>query len=75
MTTNKRRWRMWECFQGQHRHERAANAVAWLKKKGFKARRLVTRPEHLSSGHIHIVVLCTFDELCKLAGIERRKQI
>ena len=69
MSTNKRRWRMWECFQGQHRHEKAVNEIAKLMEKGFKAKRLVTRPEHLSSGHIHIVVLCTFQELCQLAGI------
>lgn len=40
-----------------------------LRKKGFEAKRWAPRPEHLKSGHFHIVVLCTFDELCQFSGI------
>ena len=72
MTSNKRRWRLWECFQGPNRVEKAAQEMFKLRNKGFKAKVWRTRPEHYYSGHIHIVVLCTFDELLKLAGIERK---
>lgn len=81
MVTNKRRWRLWTCIQvdpnSAMKMRRAKNKmrreIKALQEKGFKAKRGVTRLEHLTSGHFHIWVLCTFNELCKLAGIPNRK--
>ena len=64
-----KRWRLWSCCVGQHREQKAAEELKKLREKGFEAKVWAPRPEHKTSGHIHIVVLCTFDELCKLAGI------
>lgn len=67
-----RRWRLWTCIMGSeaHRAVEAREEIAWLESKGFKAKIWAPRPEHKTSGHTHIVVLCTFEELCGLAGIE-----
>lgn len=67
-----KRWRLWICCMGQHRKKKAAEELKKLREKGFRAKVWMPRPEHKTSGHIHIVVLCTFDELCKLAGITPR---
>jgi len=66
-----RRWRLWRCIEGSenHRHVEAREEIAWLELKGFKAKIWAPRPEHKTSGHTHIVVLCTLEELCRLAGI------
>ena len=68
-----RRWRLWACFQEEAREEKAAKEINYLRSKGFRAKRWATRPEHYTSGHIHIVVLSTFDELLELAGIAPRR--
>lgn len=78
MTTNKRRWRLWTCFEGdpnsktemRNCHSKMEKEIEALQKKGFKAKRWAPRPEHYWSGYFHVVVLCTFDELCKLGGIQ-----
>ena len=67
-----RRWRLWGCFLGEHREQKASEAILKLRKKGFRAKRWAPRPEHYTSGHIHIVVLSTLDELFQLAGIEKK---
>jgi len=72
MTKGKtRRWRLWRCIEGStaHRQVEAKEEIAWLDLKGFKAKIWAPRPEHKTSGHTHIVVLSTFEDLCKLAGI------
>lgn len=67
-----RRWRLWHCFKGPYnaRMVDAREEIAWLDLKGFKAKIWAPRPEHKTSGHTHIVVLCTLEEKCKLAGVE-----
>lgn len=57
---------------GQHRRRKAKEEMAILEKKGFKTKIWAPLPEHKTSGHIHIVVLSTFDELCELAEIQPR---
>ncbi|MBA7554344.1 hypothetical protein ES705_46958 [subsurface metagenome] len=72
MTKKPRRWRLWRCIQEgseNHRQVEAREEIAWLDLKGFKAKIYAPLPEHKTSGHTHIVVLCTFEELCMLAGI------
>jgi len=70
MSARRRRWRLFSCFMGQHRERRANALIEEMESKGFKAKAWAPRPEHKTSGHTHIVVLCTFEELCKLAGIK-----
>lgn len=70
-----RRWRLFKCFQNDSENARRVDArelISWLELKGFKAKVWAPRPEHKTSGHIHVVVLCTFEELCKLGGIPVR---
>lgn len=64
-----RRWRLWSCSMGKNRKEEAQKDIEYLASKGFHAKVFAPRPEHKTSGHIHVVVLCTFEELCRLAGI------
>lgn len=67
--TKPRRWLFWDCFQGENREKEAAEAIKYLENKGFKAKIWAPRPEHKTSGHIHVVVLCTLPELRKLGGV------
>jgi hypothetical protein len=64
-----RRWRFWACFQDDDREEKAREEIGLLKRRGFGAKVWAPLPEHKTSGHIHIVILSTFDQLCDLAGI------
>ena len=64
-----RRWRLWSCSMGKNREQTAQEAIKYLESKGFNAKVWAPLPEHKTSGHIHVVVLCTFKELCKLARI------
>lgn len=74
MVTNKKRWRLWACFEGPGSEKKGCDEIRVLLKKGFKAKRWATRPEHYTSGHFHVSVLCTFEELCKLGGFEIKKR-
>jgi len=71
MRKKPRRWHLWRCILGKvnHRLVEAREEIAWLESKGFKAKIHAPLPEHKTSGHTHIVVLCTFEDKCKLAGI------
>lgn len=64
-----RRWRLWSCSTGKNQKDEAQKEIEYLTSKGFRAKVFAPRPEHKTSGHIHVVVLCNFEELCKLAGI------
>jgi len=64
-----RRWRFWACFESIFRDKMAREEIAYLESKGFKAKIWAPLPQHKTSGHIHVVVLCTLDELIKLAGV------
>ena len=67
-----KRWRLWTCVEGKDRHAKVLEEIKQLENQGHKAKVWAPRPEHAISGHLHIVVLATFRELCKLAGIEDR---
>ena len=67
-----RRWRLFECFMGKHREARASELILDMRKKGFRAKVWAPLPQHYTSGHIHVVVLCTLDEKLELAGITPR---
>jgi len=67
-----KRWRLWRCIVGMGVNARRVEAneeIEWLKHKGFKAKVWAPRPEHKTSGHTHIVVLCMFHELEKLSDL------
>jgi hypothetical protein len=67
-----KRWRLWRCIQGSEPHRRveAREEIAWLELKGYKAKIWTPLPQHKTSGHTHVVILCTFTELCTLQGID-----
>lgn len=68
-----RRWRLWKCIQSKPTcllaRIEAREEIVRLERKGFKAKIHAPLPEHKTSGHTHVVVLCTLEEKCKLAGI------
>jgi len=67
-----KRWRFWHCLVGDSLNSRLVDAreeIWWLEGKGFKAKIWAPRPEHKTSGHTHIVVLSTFNELSELSGL------
>jgi len=51
---------------GQHRERKAGELIGSMAAKGFKAKIWAPLPEHKTSGHIHVVVLCTLEEKVKL---------
>lgn len=67
-----KRWRLWHCIEGSEPHRRveAKEEIAWLELKGYKAKIWAPLVQHKKSNHTHIVVLSTFKEFCKLAGID-----
>ena len=65
-----RRWRFWCCFQGEDRIERANAEIKEIEARGFKAKVWAPLPQHKTSGHTHIVILCTLNELLKLVGVK-----
>lgn len=67
-----RRWRLWSCIMGKRREEKAELEIDYLKRKGFKAKINAPLPRHKTSGHTHIVVLATLDELLSLTGVKRK---
>jgi len=43
--------------------------IAWIEAKGFKAKVWAPLPQHRTSGHTHIVVLATQEELLNLTDL------
>ena len=67
-----KRWRLWHCIVGMGanaRHVETNEEIRWIELKGFKAKVWAPLPQHRTSGHTHIVVLCTFKQLCSLGGL------
>jgi flagellar biosynthesis regulator FlaF len=66
------RWRLWRCIEGSdnERHTEAKEEIYRLNSMGFEAKVWSPLIQHLTSGHTHIVVLATFNEFCRLAGID-----
>ena len=64
-----RRWHFWDCFQGDDREEAAESEIYALKCAGYAAKIWAPLPQHKTSGHTHVVVLCTTNELLRLAGL------
>lgn len=73
-----RRWRLWCCFTGCPDcglidQATVKKELHRLHGKGFRAKVWAPLPRHKHSGHVHVVVLTTFQEFCQLAHIEPRK--
>lgn len=67
-----RRWHFWACFQGPEREKEAQECIEELAQEGRKARIWAPRPEHKTSGHVHVVALISKEEL--FATIDRWRQ-
>ena len=72
-TKKVRRWRFWACFQGEDRERKAREEIKAIELEGCKAKIWAPLPQHKTSGHTHIVVLCTLYEKLELAGIPKRE--
>lgn len=81
--TKPRRWRMVKCFiAGIHeipskkeREEKANLFIKTMNELGFKTKIYAPLPEHQTSGHTHVTVLCNFEELCTIGGINESFKI
>ena len=60
--SNARRWRLFYCYMEEDREAKADAFINKMAKAGFKAKVWCPLPQHKTSGHIHVVVLCTLDE-------------
>ena len=70
-----RRWRLVRCFMGEPkeiREEKARNFIANLAEDGFKAKIHAPLPEHKTSGHTHVVALCTIEEKLLIGGVFKK---
>lgn len=70
-----RRWRLIKCFEGEPkevREEKARKLIADLAEDGFKAKIYAPLPEHKTSGHTHVVALCTLEEKLLIGGIFKK---
>jgi len=61
-----RRWRKWSCRFGENRYEETQEDIAALSRIGFEAKIWAPLPQHKTTGHVHVSVLCNQDELNKL---------
>lgn len=58
-----KRWRFWECFQGEDREQKAQAEIDYLKTKGYPAKIWAPLPQHKTSGHTHVVFLISREDL------------
>jgi len=54
------------------REERARKFIADLAEDGFKARIYAPLPRHRTSGHTHVVALCTLEEKLLIGGVFKK---
>ena len=66
MKKSAKRWRKWSCSYGEKRYEEAQNWIEKLSDLGFKAKIWSPLPQHRTSTHVHLSVLCTEDQLEEL---------
>ena len=67
-----RRWRLVRCFMNEPkevREEKARKFIAALAEDGFKAKIHAPLPQHQTSGHTHVVALCTLEEKLRIGGV------
>jgi hypothetical protein len=66
MKKSAKRWRKWSCRFGENRYKQAQKDIATLSSLGFKAKIWSPLPQHKTSEHVHVSVLCTQDQLDQL---------
>ena len=54
------------------REEKAQKYIADLAEDGFKAKIYAPLPEHKTSGHTHIIALCTLEEKLLIGGVFKK---
>lgn len=70
-----RRWRLVRCFMDEPkkiREEKTQKYIANLAEDGFKAKIYAPLPQHKTSGHTHVVALCTLEEKLVIGGIFKK---
>lgn len=55
------------------RERKAKQLIDELAEKGYPAKIWAPLPQHKTSGHTHIVALCTFEDLLNIGGVKRPK--
>ena len=58
----------------EHREQRAKEYIMSLAEDGFKAKIFAPLPQHKTSGHTHVVTLCTLEEKLMIGGIFKNVQ-
>ena len=61
-----KRWRKWSCRYGENRKEEAEKDIRTLNRMGFRAKVWAPLPQHKTSGHVHVSVLCTQEQYLDL---------
>ena len=75
MTKIIRRWRLIRCFMDEAREireKKARELITNLAEDGFKAKIWAPLPQHRTSGHTHVVALCTLEEKLLIGGIFKK---
>jgi len=58
----------------QRREAKANNYIKSLAEDGFKAKIYAPLPQHQTSGHTHVVALCTLEEKLWIGGVFKNVQ-
>lgn len=69
-----RRWRKWSCRFGKNLKKDAQKDITELARMGFKAKIWAPLPQHRTSGHVHVSVLCSQEEYDRRMGYLDEKE-
>jgi len=62
-----KRWRFWKCFQGKNKESQGQAEIRRVNRNfGFDAKVWSPLSQHRTSGHVHVVFLCTRQEFRNL---------
>jgi hypothetical protein len=64
--SKSKRWHKWSCRFGKNRTKEAEDDIRKLQNIGFKAKVWSVLPQHKTSEHVHVSVLCTSKQLSAL---------
>lgn len=77
MSKPVRRWRLVRCFMKgskKSREQKAEQYITSLAEDGFKAKIHAPLPQHQTTGHTHVVALCTLKEKLMIGGVYKNVQ-
>ena len=69
MKKSANRWRKWSCRFGENRYKEAQKDITTLSSWGFRAKIWSPLPQHKTSAHVHVCVLCTENQLEELSDL------